>query len=103
MCFRIILLLSLRNIRTMGIRQLVKAVIFLLVLFTATKAFSQMDKLGGWNIANVNWHINSKFSVFGELQVRSQKLLDDFFYHEIKAGFNYYLPQKNSLSLLTRL
>src|SRR4051812_15508922 len=83
----------------MEIRKSVKAVLFLTVLFAATKALAQTDKLGSWNIANINWHINSKFSAFGELQVRSQKFVDDFFYHEIKAGINYYLPQKNSLSI----
>ena len=59
---------------------------------------AQSDKLGTWNIANLGYRINPKFGLFTEVQARSQQFIDDFYYYEIKAGFNYYLPQKNSLS-----
>ena len=68
-----------------------------LSLCFALKVTAQSDKLGGWYIANLNYRFNQKFGLYGEVQTRSQKLADDFFYYELKTGFNYYLPQKNSL------
>jgi hypothetical protein len=69
----------------------------IIVLFTPNIIFAQSDKLGGWQIANMNYHLNSKIGLFAELQVRSQEYTNDFFYYEIKGGFSYYLKQKNSL------
>ena len=70
---------------------------FFLFASLEVNAQQQPDKLGTWNIANLNYRLNSKFGLYGELQLRSQKFYDDFFYYEIKAGATYYLPQKNSL------
>ena len=58
-------------------------------------ASAQTNELGGWNIANLNYRFNPKISVYAEVQERSQKLVDDFFYHELKTGVSYHL-QKNS-------
>lgn len=66
------------------------------MLITETSS-AQPDKLGSWEIANLNYHLNQKFALYAEVQVRSQKFIDDFFYHELKGGITYYLPQKNSL------
>jgi long-subunit fatty acid transport protein len=49
----------------------------------------QQAGLGSWNILNVKYKIDEKWSVFGEAQIRSLKFYDDFHYHEYKAGVNY--------------
>ena len=62
---------------------------------------AQSNKLGGWYIANLNYSLNKKFVLYGELQARSQQVADDFYYHELKGGMQYNLPAKNSLFLGT--
>lgn len=81
----------------MKLRQLYKSIFVLFVLFTAISVRAQMSATGGWYIASLNYRFNKQFAVYGEIQARSQKLTDDFFYHEIKAGVNYYLPKNNSV------
>ena len=81
----------------MKARHLTKTIAFFIVLLSAVKVSAQSDKLGTWNIANINYHLNSRFGFYGEVQTRSQQFVDDFYYYEIKGGFSYYLQQKNSL------
>ncbi len=81
----------------MRFRYILKPVALIIFCCIRVAAFAQNDKLGSWNIANLNYHINSKFAFYGELQARSQLFINDFYYHEIKGGLNYYFPQKNSL------
>jgi hypothetical protein len=45
--------------------------------------------LGSWNILNVQYTLNKKWSFFAEGQVRSLRFYNDFHYHEYKAGVNY--------------
>lgn len=52
-------------------------------------AKSQSNYLGSWNVANAELYLNKKWSIWSEVQTRSQKLFADFFYHELKAGVNY--------------
>ena len=79
-------------------QSLLKAIVFFVSLFTVSSASAQSDNLGGWYIASLNYRFNAHFAAYGELQTRSQKLADDFFYHELKAGLAYYL-QKNHFFL----
>ena len=44
---------------------------------------------GSWNILNVKYTANEKFSFFGEAQIRSLKFYDHFHYYEYKGGVNY--------------
>lgn len=83
-----------RNFFKLRTRFPFKAIIFFASLLTATTALGQSDKLGGWTIASLNYRFNAHVAAYGEVQVRSQKLADDFFYHELKGGLAYYL-QKN--------
>ena len=74
--------------------------IFLLPLFLffiPGLLHAQTDQLGGWHIANLNYHLTKSWILFGEVQARSQKLTGDFFYHELKGGVSYAFPQRNSL------
>jgi hypothetical protein len=58
---------------------------------------AQNNVLGGWYIVNMNYHLNDKFVLYGEVQARSQHLADDFFYHELKAGASYNLSSGQSV------
>ena len=62
-------------------------------LLSTHAAFSQKFDLGSWNIFNVKYHINEKWSAFGETQLRSLKFYDDFHYYEYKGGLNYKLQK----------
>jgi long-subunit fatty acid transport protein len=50
--------------------------------------FSQIE-VGSWNIVNLRYKLNDKWSAFSEAQIRSLKYYDHFHYHEIKGGINY--------------
>ena len=81
-------------------KQITKRYAFFLLIFIlllSQMVTAQPDKLGGWHIVNINYHLNKSFVLYGELQVRSQKLTDDFYYHELKGGVAYNFPQRNSL------
>ena len=88
--------LSLRKYFTLKVNDFIKTLLLIIVVSTSVTTHAQQDKLGSWHIANFNYHINSKFALYGELQLRSQKLADDFYYHEIKTGIAYNF-QTNSV------
>ena len=58
---------------------------------------AQTDVLGGWYIVNLNYHLNQKFTLYSEIQTRSQHVADDFYYHELKGGASYTLPGKEAV------
>ena len=62
--------------------------------FSVSPLLAQLDGLGSWNILNIRYTLNQKWSFFGEGQVRSLLFYNNFHYHEYKVGFNYQLhPQ----------
>jgi hypothetical protein len=72
---------------------------FLIFQFTFHAIHAQNKNLGSWNILNLKYKVNEKWSFFGEAQLRSLKFYDHFHYYEYKGGFNF-LAQKNlTLSL----
>lgn len=70
-----------------------------ILLFNLSTALSQSINLGSWNIVNLKYNINNKWSLFGEAQLRSLKLYDDFHYYEYKGGFNYKFHKNATISL----
>jgi hypothetical protein len=74
-----------------------KSVCLLLLVFASFPGVAQNDKLGTWNIVNVQYHLNRKWNAFFEHQLRSQKKFDDFFYHELKWGVGYNVTDKLSV------
>lgn len=74
-----------------------KAIILLMAFFTAKGVDAQTDGLGTWNIVNARAHFNDTWSVWTELQTRSYRMYDDFFYSEIKAGFQYNINKTASV------
>lgn len=66
-----------------------KITTFAIVLFFHFNLNAQTNVLGGWYVASLNYHFNKKFVLYTEVQARSQHVLNDFYYHELKAGIGY--------------
>lgn len=73
--------------------------IFVLWVFMGLTADGQSSSLGSWNILNIKYNHNKKWSAFAEGQIRSLKYYDDFHYYEYKGGFNYKLHPAVQMSL----
>lgn len=74
-----------------------KTCIPLILTFIVTiTTHAQPNKLGSWEMANINYQFTKHISFFGEIQVRSQRLTKDFFYHEVKGGVGYSIGKKIS-------
>lgn len=70
--------------------RLYKVVAIPLLFFCSSSTLSaQSDDLGGWYYVNLNYHFQKKMFLFGEVQTRSQQVLNDFFYRELKGGVGY--------------
>ena len=77
-----------------------RSVLAIVLYFTATNtSIAQNFDLGSWNILNLKYTANDKWSVFGEAQLRSLKFYRNFHYYEYKAGFNYKVHKNATLSL----
>ncbi len=77
-----------------------RSVLAIVLYFTATNAsIAQNFDLGSWNILNLKYTANDKWSIFGEAQLRSLKFYRNFHYYEYKAGFNYKAHKNATLSL----
>ncbi len=70
-------------------KRITKCLSTILLLFSSNICFSQYPDLGSWNIFNIKFNINQKWSVFGEAQLRSLRFYDHFHYHEYKGGVNF--------------
>jgi hypothetical protein len=69
--------------------------------FLVNHAAAQTADIGSWNIINLQYSIDDKLSVFGEAQLRSLKLYNNFHYYEYKGGFNYKVNKNLRLTLGT--
>jgi hypothetical protein len=67
------------------------------ILFTGTIG-AQTD-LGSWNILNLRYGVNEKWSFFGEGQIRSLKFYNHFHYYEYKGGVIYKANKQLNLAL----
>ena len=75
--------------------------ISLLSFFLAASciAYSQSSDLGSWSVINTKLNLSSKWSVFNELQLRSQSFYSHFYYYEIKGGVSYAVNKNFSFLL----
>ena len=74
--------------------------ICVLVLFLIShRATSQNFDLGSWNILNIKYTHNAKWSFFAEAQLRSLKFYDNFHYYEYKGGINCKIHPSAQLTL----
>ena len=71
----------------------------LIVVFLTNCTFGQSVDLGSWNILNIKYNLNNKWSLFGETQLRSLKFYSHFHYYEYKGGFNFKAYKNVQLSL----
>lgn len=78
-------------------RFLYLTIVFLFIILN--QAFSQSSGLGSWNILNIKYTVNDKFSVFAEAQIRSLRFYHHFHYYEYKGGINYKMDKSLTLSL----
>ncbi len=71
-----------------------------LILFAISlSCFGQNTSLGSWNILNLKYNVNDRWSVFGEAQIRSLKFYDNFHYYEYKGGINFKAFENLKFSL----
>jgi hypothetical protein len=69
------------------------------LLCFATSVSAQKFDLGTWNIVNLKYTITSRWSDFGEAQVRSLKFYTNFHYYEYKGGVNFKVHKSVKLTL----
>ncbi|MBK6331931.1 MAG: DUF2490 domain-containing protein [Bacteroidetes bacterium] len=74
---------------------------FILFSFIPFMSLAQSFDLGSWNILNLKYNYNEKWSVFGEAQLRSLKFYDHFHYYEYKGGVNYKAHKNLTLAIGT--
>ena len=78
-----------------------KRILLLALTAISINSFSQKDDFGSWNVLNTKLSLSEKWSLFNELQVRSQSFYANHFYYEIKGGASYSLT--NTFSFLLGL
>lgn len=66
---------------------------------SANTLSAQTFDLGSWNILNIKYNLDEKWSFFGEGQVRSLKFYSNFHYYEYKAGINHKVNKNVMLTL----
>lgn len=71
------------------------------ILASSNIFYAQNFDLGSWNILNLKYNIDEKWSVFTEGQIRSLKFYDNFHYYECKGGINYKIHQNVALTVGT--
>ncbi len=62
---------------------------------------AQNGELGTWNILNARYSFHSKWSMFGEGQIRSLRFYHHFHYYEVKGGIEYKLTPNVKIALAT--
>lgn len=76
-----------------------KTPLYVVLLTLSISSFSQKEDFGSWNVINTKLTLSDKWSVFNELQLRSQSFYHNHFYYEIKGGVSYQLSKNFSLLL----
>ena len=71
----------------------------LTLYFSINILSAQTFDAGSWNIINLKYNIDDKWSIFGETQLRSLKLYSNFHYYEYKGGINYKVHKNVKLTL----
>ncbi|TAH01157.1 MAG: DUF2490 domain-containing protein [Sphingobacteriales bacterium] len=76
----------------------IRFILSIILLLFVNNVFAQNNSLGTWNVFNLKYTLKPKWSVFGEAQMRSLKLYDNFHYYEYKGGVNYKLEKNVKVS-----
>ena len=64
-----------------------------IVVAVSQNSTAQTEGLGSWSVANIRHSFTNKWLVWSEFQLRSYRFYNDFFYHEVKGGFQYNLSK----------
>ena len=67
------------------------------ILFCSMQIHAQ--DAGSWNILNVKKNQDQRWSLFGEVQLRSLGFYQQFHYYEYKGGFNFKVQPQIQLSM----
>lgn len=67
------------------------------MLFFSVTSYSQ-NNFGTWNVLNLNFKTDTKWSGFVESQLRSLSFYNQFHYYEYKGGITYKVNPKFSLT-----
>lgn len=76
-----------------------KLALLLIGILTIQHLDAQTNDLGTWQFLNLKYSHDKNWSFFGESQLRSLKLYNDFHYYEIKGGLNYKKAENYMLTL----
>lgn len=76
-----------------------RRLLFLAAVFTFFNfsASAQKKNLGSWNVINTRLSLSRNWSIFNELQLRSQSFYSDHFYYEVKGGISYNINKNFSV------
>ena len=75
----------------------------LFILLIPALGFAQEKDIGSWHTLNAQLNSKTKWMGFAEIQTRSRKLTDQFFYYELKGGIGYnVLPNFSALLAIGR-
>lgn len=77
----------------------VNLIILLFLCLWLGQVGAQQNSIGTWNIFNLKYAHNGKFSFFGEAQLRSLKFYSNYHYYEYKSGFNFKPGNSYQLTL----
>jgi hypothetical protein len=81
------------------IAHFLKWTVVIILFLLSSPSFAQTIKTGSWNILNLKFNHDEKWSLFAEAQLRSLKFYDDFHYYEYKGGVNYKAWKNVTLTL----
>lgn len=76
-----------------------KSLIIIMLCFSIHTISAQAVELGSWNILNLKYSYDEKWSFFGEGQLRSLQFYSDFHYYEYKVGINYKFHKNVKLTI----
>lgn len=71
----------------------------LIFVCVAFQLHAQTDALGSWNVINLKYTHNNKWSGFGEAQLRSLRFYNNYHYYEWKLGITYRLSDQFAFTL----
>lgn len=78
-----------------------RAFIYVLPLLSAAEANSQINSAGFFQNVSGEYYLGNQWNLWCQMQVRSQKVFSDFYYHEWDAGINYRFYKNGSVLLGT--
>jgi hypothetical protein len=77
----------------------IKPLLIVFLFCNYISGLSQTNELGSWNILNIKYIVNDKWSLFSEGQIRSLKFYNHFHYFEYKVGINYKIEKNTAFTI----